>query len=90
MGYLSKTGTSLQPDSVGILGFAAGKLYYAGFSEAGNAATQLDWWEAWVDAAPASSGGTITVRDVDGPGRSALPLTATRTTSATDSLATSR
>ena len=69
LGYLGDTATSLQPDSVGIIGFAEGKLYYAAFAQQGNAATQMDWWEVWVDPVEGASSGIITVSDVDGPGQ---------------------
>ena len=64
LGYLGNTGTSLQPDTVAILGFSGGKLYLAPFSQPGNAATQMGWREVWVDPV-SSSRGTITVSDVD-------------------------
>ncbi len=67
IGYLGATSTSLETDSVGIIGFAAGKMYFAPFSEEGNTATQMPWREVLVDETGGGSG-TITVTDIDGIG----------------------
>ena len=68
LGYVGPSGTELLTDSVGIIGFTDGKLYYAPLAQAGNAASRQPWVEVWVGTGSGASSGTITVTDVDGLG----------------------